>query len=232
VGEPSDRRARKKAQTREAVRTAAHRLFADRGYDAVTIADIASEADVAVQTVFNHFATKEDLFFEGRSPWVDGPADAVRTRTPGVSPLSALRTYFVNLVEVRIASLAQPERRCFIATLEASELLRAKERELLVECERALAAALFEAWDGSNSQIPADPQTAARLTAAIWTATARVIAVDHRPRVTDGVDPSVAAEELRDLADRVLRQLEVCLERDVLPGPDTGWPRGLALQAG
>jgi hypothetical protein len=50
--------------------------------------------------------------------------------------------------------------------------------------------------------------------------------------VTDGVDPSVAAEELRDLADRVLRQLEVCLERDVLPGPDTGWPRGLALQAG
>ena len=63
-----DRRARKKAQTRELIRTVAHRLFAERGFDAVTIADIAREADVAVQTVFNHFATKEELFFDGPGP--------------------------------------------------------------------------------------------------------------------------------------------------------------------
>ena len=43
----------------------------------VTLTDVAREADVAVQTVFNHFATKEDLFFDGRAPWVDGLAAAV-----------------------------------------------------------------------------------------------------------------------------------------------------------
>ena len=59
---------------------AAQRLFAEHGFDAVTIADVADAADVAVQTVFNHFSGKEELFFAGRTPWVDGPADAVRGR--------------------------------------------------------------------------------------------------------------------------------------------------------
>src|SRR5690349_16310949 len=63
VGELNDRRARKKAQTRELIRTVAQRMFDERGYEAVTIAGIAHESDVAVQTVFNHFATKEELFF-------------------------------------------------------------------------------------------------------------------------------------------------------------------------
>src|ERR1700712_1873599 len=98
----SDRRASKKAQTREAVRAVAHGLFAERGFDAVTIADVARVADVAVQTVFNHFATKEDLFFDGRIPWVEGPARAVRSRPAGVAPLTALRGYIVDLVGSRI----------------------------------------------------------------------------------------------------------------------------------
>jgi len=58
VQEGNDRRARKKALTRTEIRDAAHLLFAERGFDAVTIADVAERADVAVQTVFNHFATK------------------------------------------------------------------------------------------------------------------------------------------------------------------------------
>ena len=49
-------------------------MFAERGFEAVTIADVARGADVAVQTVFNHFATKEELFFDGRADWVDGAA--------------------------------------------------------------------------------------------------------------------------------------------------------------
>ena len=71
----------------------AHRLFAEHGFDAVTIADIAGQADVAVQTVFNHFATKEELFFDDRADWVDGAAAAVRSRPEGVAPLAALRAH-------------------------------------------------------------------------------------------------------------------------------------------
>ena len=68
----TDRRARKKAQTRALIRDTARRLFAERGFEAVTTADVAAAADVAVQTVFNHFSSKEELFFDGRTPWSRG----------------------------------------------------------------------------------------------------------------------------------------------------------------
>src|SRR6201747_922063 len=99
-----NRRAQKKAQTRDAIRTAAQSLFAEQGFDVVTIADVARAADVAVQTVFNHFATKEELFFDGRTPWVEGPAMAVRSRAAHVAPLTALRTYLVDLVHARVGT--------------------------------------------------------------------------------------------------------------------------------
>jgi DNA-binding transcriptional regulator YbjK len=88
VSELAGRRAQKKALTRQQIRAVAQRMFAERGFDTVTIADVSREADVAVQTIFNHFATKEELFFDGHTPWVDGSADAVRTRAAGVPALS------------------------------------------------------------------------------------------------------------------------------------------------
>src|SRR3954463_3161559 len=115
-----DRRARKKARTREEIRTAARQLFAARGFESVTIADIAAAADVAVQTVFNHFPTKEDLFFDGRVPWVEGPAEAVRNRGAGVAPLCALRRYLVEAAGTLVQAHGSPERRRQMATLEGS----------------------------------------------------------------------------------------------------------------
>ncbi|GLX93398.1 substrate-binding domain-containing protein [Herbidospora sp. NBRC 101105] len=63
-----DRRERKKAETRRAITGAALRLFAERGFAAVTVADVATEADVAVKTVFNYFPAKEQLFFDADPP--------------------------------------------------------------------------------------------------------------------------------------------------------------------
>jgi len=235
VGELNDRRARKKAQTREGIRAVAHRLFAERGFEAVTIADVAAEADVAVQTVFNHFTTKEDLFFNGRAPWVTGPAEAVRDRAPSVAPLSALRSYLIDLVEARIGSLGERERRCYVDTIEASDALRAKERELVAECERRVCAALLEAWRCDGPQLMDDPETTARLVAALWMTTARVLIIDHRPQVTAGADPASTADGLRCLGERIFRQLEVSLGLlDTAPAQqpgDTGWPR-VTLRAG
>src|SRR3954449_6788324 len=59
-------RARKKRATRDAIAASARRLFAERGFDAVTVAEVAVAANVAEKTVFKHFATKEDLAFAGR----------------------------------------------------------------------------------------------------------------------------------------------------------------------
>src|SRR3954471_13486909 len=59
-------RARKKRVAREAIAATARRLFAERGFDSVTVAEVAAAADVSEKTVFNHFPTKEDLAFAGR----------------------------------------------------------------------------------------------------------------------------------------------------------------------
>jgi AcrR family transcriptional regulator len=236
VGELVDRRARKKAQTRELIRSVARRLFDEHGFEAVTIADIARESDVAVQTVFNHFVTKEELFFDDRAPWVDGPAEAVRHRDPSVAPLTALRAHFVHIVSERLSSLRCPERRRYIETLEASDALRAHERELMHRSEQRLRAALIEAW-ATDDSAPADPEAAAPLIAAVWVAAGRALIVGRRPQVTDqGADPDLIAAAAMDMADRVLREMElsaVALRGNGRPSepvdpatrPDTGWPQ-------
>jgi AcrR family transcriptional regulator len=240
VSELLDRRAQKKAQTREQVRGIAHRLFGERGYDHVTIADVARQADVAVQTVFNHFTTKEELFFDGRVPWVDGPAQAVRSRPPSVPPLTALRNHLVELVGSLVRSMSTPERRCYVRTLEASETLRAYEGELVIETQRRLTVALLEAWtDGAAAgthPAPADPAMAASLTAAVWVSAAKVLVLEQRPRVNAGASPEELAVRVEALAAKVLGQFEAnaALTQGAVTAEQpahTGWPQP-AQQAG
>lgn len=228
MSEYLDRRARKKARTRAEIRTVAQRLFAANGFDAVTIADIAAEADVAVQTVFNHFATKEELFFDGRTPWVEGPAEAVRSRPASVPPLCALRAYLVDAVAALAGAHASPERRCFLATIEASPALQVRELQLVHESERLLAEALTEAWTEERAAdllVQGDPGRSAALTAATWLAIARVLLVGQRSAPAEGKAPTRSAEEIATLIHRLLTRLEQGL------GPVhadqagvTGWP--------
>ncbi|TQN37993.1 TetR family transcriptional regulator [Blastococcus colisei] len=233
-----DRRALKKARTRDRVRTVAQRMFAEGDFDSVTIADIAREADVAVQTVFNHFTTKEELFFDGRTPWVAGPADAVRDRMPSMPPLTALREYLVGTVRDLVSSLGQPDRRCYVGTLEASDALRAHERELVHETELRLRSALVDAWSADASPAaPADPETAATLVAASWLSTARTLVVTQRTAMMDDADPAVLADRVLDMADRLFRHFEAGVA--VVHGRgqgstygDTGWPPVAMRRAG
>jgi AcrR family transcriptional regulator len=182
VSEVIDRRARKKAQTRTLIRETAQALFAERGFEAVTIADIAAAADVAVQTVFNHFPTKEDLFFDGHTPWVAGPAEAVRSRPMGETPLDALHGYLTGLVGDYLRWVGTPEGRCFVATLEASAALTARERDLHHEAVDLLEDALLQAC-AQERDVPAlttDPRTSASITAAVWLAAVRTILLENR----------------------------------------------------
>ncbi len=61
---PPDRRTRKRLATRQRISDTASRLFVERGFDQVTVDQIAEAADVARMTVFNHFSRKEDMFFD------------------------------------------------------------------------------------------------------------------------------------------------------------------------
>jgi AcrR family transcriptional regulator len=90
-GVPQGLRERKKRATRDAIAATARRLFAERGYDAVTVAEIAATADVAEKTVFNHFATKEDLVFAGGEVRLAQLQADIAGRAPGTSVLDVFR---------------------------------------------------------------------------------------------------------------------------------------------
>src|SRR4051812_1321321 len=125
---PTGGRGRQKWLTPSRIRRTARRLFAERGFDAVTIADVAAAADVSVQTVYNHFDTKESLFFEGRDAWVNGPAESVRLRPVQTPPLAALREHWSRPFTTILEWSATPEGRSFIVAVAASAALRAHGR--------------------------------------------------------------------------------------------------------
>jgi AcrR family transcriptional regulator len=86
-------RERKKQQTREAIHRAAMQLFAERGFDATTIADIAAAADVAPRTFFSYFATKEEVVFTGFETTFATLESALLERPAGMTALQALRAW-------------------------------------------------------------------------------------------------------------------------------------------
>jgi AcrR family transcriptional regulator len=135
-------RERKKQQTRELIAEAARRLFADRGFDAVTVAEVARAANVSDVTVFNYFPTKEDLFYGGMRFFEEKLLDAVRERAPGESVLEAFRRPVLD----GLKRLAAAEPAEVIATagnlISASPALEAHEREIIARYTRLLAEQL------------------------------------------------------------------------------------------
>ena len=96
---PSGRRQRKKDETRRAIAEAAMRLFLENGYEKVTIAQIAEAADVSVNTVFNYFPTKEDLFFGADPSSASEPALLRMAREPHESVVAFLRRLLDDGIE-------------------------------------------------------------------------------------------------------------------------------------
>ncbi|MFD4632287.1 TetR/AcrR family transcriptional regulator [Streptomyces sp. NPDC058284] len=98
-------RERKKRQTAMRIWRSALTLFLERGYDKVSVAEIAAAADVSKMTVFNYFGTKEDVLLGPMEDHVSDAADAVREREPGESAVSALRRQFLAKVAERDPSI-------------------------------------------------------------------------------------------------------------------------------
>ncbi|MGW5361015.1 TetR/AcrR family transcriptional regulator [Actinopolymorpha pittospori] len=92
-------RARKKRAAREAIATTARRLFSERGFDTVTVAEVAAAADVSEKTVFNHFPTKEDLAFAGRENGLEQLVADISERPPGTSVLDVFRALTTAVID-------------------------------------------------------------------------------------------------------------------------------------
>jgi AcrR family transcriptional regulator len=145
-------RARKKRATREAITTTARRLFAERGFDAVTVAEIAVAADVSEKTVFNHFASKEDLAFAGRERRLDALLARIAQRPPGTSVLDVFRATTEEMIE-ELAAGGEDE------VLEVRRIVRGSktlEERLTMGWEEeaaALAKAIAEATGAADDDV-------------------------------------------------------------------------------
>lgn len=136
--EPTGRRERKKAATRQKIADAALRLFLERGYDAVGIRDVAAEADVAVTTLFSHFASKEALVFEQDEDFEQRLTRAVTGRAPHEPLIPALRREVQALVRHCTAEEAAPIWRM----IDGSPALRKYEESMRLRHAESLAAAI------------------------------------------------------------------------------------------
>lgn len=152
-------RERKKRQTRQAIAEAAMRLFAEHGFDAVTIPQIAAAAGVADKTVYNYFPRKTGLFFDEASDILAELLHAVRTRRPGQSALDAVQVFLSGRAEWAAGRRpARPSRR-YRQLIAASPVLQAGIREMFACYETALAGLLAEETGAAPGS--AEPFTAA-----------------------------------------------------------------------
>jgi AcrR family transcriptional regulator len=168
-------RERKKAETRQRIADVATLMFVRRGFDDVTVTEVAEAAGVSKVTVFNYFPRKEDIFFD-RFPQVrELLTAAVEGRGDDETPLSALRRLFVGLAEEGHPIGGFADRYvAFWRTLLASPALRARAREALDEFEAHLAGLLTGI----------DPHP--RLTAALALAAFRAVYSETARRVLAG----------------------------------------------
>jgi AcrR family transcriptional regulator len=136
---PEGLRARKKRAASEAIAAAARRLFAERGFDAVTVAEVAAAADVSEKTVFNHFATKEDLAFAGREQGLMLLVAKIAERPSGTSVLDVFRALTNTVIDD------------FVAGGDEDLLAVAK----IIRGSRALQERLTVGWESGAAAITA-----------------------------------------------------------------------------
>jgi|SRR4051794_39694510 len=143
-------RERKKQRTRQLIADTARRLFAERGFDQVTVMEIAREAEVAPATVFNYFPTKEDLFYSRLEAFEDAVLAAIRDRAPGQSMLAAFGGFLLDQQGVLAMNFpggdeaATAQVRTVTRVITHSPALLARERQVFDDYARALAALIAE----------------------------------------------------------------------------------------
>jgi AcrR family transcriptional regulator len=139
-------RERKKLKTRQLIADTARRLFAEHGFERVTVTEIAREAEVSPATVFNYFPTKEDLFYSRLEAFEDELLTAIREREPGTSVLDAFGGFLLGQggVLTMDAPRADEQLRTITRIITESPALLARERQVFDRYAQALAALLAE----------------------------------------------------------------------------------------
>jgi AcrR family transcriptional regulator len=196
-----------KARTRLAISDVATRLFVERGFEHVTVAEVAEAAQVSVKTVFNYFSSKEELFFDRADAVLAALIDAVRERPSGTTMLEALRAVLANrrvpFDQQGWRALSDPEHfarfREFVATEHAAPALRAR-RLVIAEQWIAPLAHVFEQELGARRE--------ARVLAAMVVGVLSLRERELSAAMLEGVGARTVERRVRAVVDEAFARLE------------------------
>jgi AcrR family transcriptional regulator len=186
----------KKLHTRQEIADRAMQLFAKRGFDHVTVAEVAEAANVSEKTVYNYFPTKEDLFFDEVPEREAALVAAVTGRREGESVLQALH----RLQTVECPRLSSPGFATFARIIEESTALKAKELEVMSHFVQVLTETL-------ETELTLDERDA-RLAAGLLVSVHRQLFRAARKQALAGKHGPAATRRLRADLDRAYHLLE------------------------
>jgi len=193
-------RERKKARTRRLIADTAARLFAERGYENVAVSDVAREAEVAEQTVYNYFPTKERLVTDRDEQIHDRMCDLVRSRPPGVTPAAATRDFVLRSVD----GIRTVPPRVWRGELGHLAAISPTVHRLALEAVDRLAVALAAAISESRDVQP----EIARLQGIALASVNQIIIDEAGRRTRAGQSQARIARELRPIVENVLDELD------------------------
>jgi AcrR family transcriptional regulator len=199
VAEPGLREL-KKARTRRLIAETATRLFAERGYEQVAVSEIARAAEVAEQTLYNYFPTKEHLVAD-REQEIEGRLDElIRSRPPGVSPAAAVREFVLETVAIIPDMPPELARGAlgYLATI--SPAVHRLVLELIDRQATALAAAIAD----TTSVTPA----IARLQGIALAGVFQIVISESGRRTRAGQTPAEIAAALHPEVEAILDELD------------------------
>jgi len=175
-------RQRKKQQTREALTRAALELFAERGYDETTLAEVADAAGVSTRTIFAYFPSKEDILFAPLQATLDAVTRALAERPSGTDTLTALREFVLS------SEHEKSDLDCRLGDLVAADpTLSSHQRARIAQLQEVLAAAIADDLGVGPDDLR--PQVAA----ASLTAAFEVLERQDRGRSTVPTNEEIAA---------------------------------------
>lgn len=202
MSEQSSLRERKKHATRVLLMETALSLFEEKGFDNVSVAEIAEAAEVSKATVFNYFPAKEDLVLAGAKAHMGEPANIVRGRPVGQTPHGAMREYFLRMLKHHepMAGLSmQPLVLRVQRVIRQAPALALKAMDHRRQASERLAQALIE--EGSS-------ELTARLVATQLMHTQHILAQTNLQRVHAGETPEEIYPDAVATAEHAFRLLE------------------------
>lgn len=193
-------RERKKARTRRLIADTAARLFAERGYEHVAVSDVAREAEVAEQTVYNYFPTKEQLVTDRDQQIQDRLCDLIRARPPGVTPAAAIRGFVLESVD----GIRRVPPEIWRGELGYLAAISPTLHRLALELTDRQAAALGNAIRDTTTV----PSEIAQLHGIALAGVFQIIISDAGRRTSQGQSQAKIADELYPMVENILDELD------------------------